>query len=221
MHIEYCCYDYAITEAETTLVVESAIKHGVKNIFVLPYSINYIKSEMSSINDEIKFGCPADFPYGLSDQKTRNYIVENLAKSKKISYIDLFIPTKIITNRKYEKLREDIRSNLEICVSNNVELRYVLEYRKYGHEVLAKICQILKSFNIDKVLPSSGAMIDDIADNIIACKFLNTKTNIDTICTGNIYTSNHIDLLYKANIFGFRINNTFALQLVTAKKGTI
>jgi deoxyribose-phosphate aldolase len=218
MHIEYCCYDYTINEAETTLNVETAIKCGIKNIFILPYSVNYIKSDLLSSSSNVRFGCPADFPYGLSDQKTRNYTVENLAKSKKISFIDLFIPTKVITNRKYDKLRDDIKSNLDLCAGYDVELRYVLEYRKYSHEVLAKICQILKSFNINKILPSSGTMIDDINDNIIACKFLNTKTNIDTICTGNIYTANHIELLYKSNIFGFRINNTFVLDLVLNKK---
>jgi deoxyribose-phosphate aldolase len=218
MHIEYCSYDYAINEIETTLNIEMAIKYGIKHIFILPYSINYIKSEIFSANEDVRFGCPVDFPYGLSDQKTRNYMIENLAKSKKVSFIDLFIPTKVITNRKYDKLREDIKSNIDICFSHNVELRYVLEYRKYSHEVLAKICQILKSFNLNKILPSSGTMIDDINDNIIACKFLNTKTNINTICTGNIYTPNHIELLYKSNLFGFRINNIFVLDLVLNSK---
>jgi deoxyribose-phosphate aldolase len=213
-HIEYCCYDYDINETETTFNVETAIKHGLQNIFLLPYSINYIRSELFSVDSDIKFGCPIDFPYGLSDQKTRNYTVEHLAKSNKISFIDLMIPTKAITNRKYDKLREDIKTNLDICSKNNVQLRYVLEYRRYGHDVLAKVCQILKDLNIDTILPSSGMMLDDINDNIIACKFLQTKTNIKTICNGNIYRQQHVNNILHSNIYGFRINNLNALTLI-------
>lgn len=206
-HIEYCCYDYAINETETTFNIETAIKHGIKNIFILPYSINYIRSELFAADSDIRFGCPVDFPYGLSDLKTRNYAVENLARSNKISFIDLMMPTKAVTNRKYDKLREDIRTNLDICQQYSVHLRYILEYRIYNHDVLSKICQILKTLNIDTVLPSSGMMLDDINDNIIACKFLQTKTDIKTICTGNIYRKQNLDIAYKANIYGIRINN--------------
>jgi len=212
MYIDYCCYDYSINEIETTNNISTAIKHGIKNIFVFPYTINYIKQDY--INDSIKFGCPVDFPYGLSDQKTRNFAVENIAKSNKIKYIDLMIPTKIITNRKYDKFRDDIKTNLDICKEHGVELRYVLEYRIYSHEVLTKICQILKSFNINTILPSSGIMLDDINDNIIACKFLQTKTEIKTICTGNIYLVNHLALVKKSNIDGLRIHNIFAVNLL-------
>lgn len=215
-HIEYCCYDYAINESETTLKVESAIKHGIKNIFILPYSINYIRSELFSSNSDVRFGCPADFPYGLSDLKTRNCIVENLAKSNKISFIDLMIPTKAVTNRKYDKLREDIKSNLDICSQYNVHLRYILEYRIYSHDVLSKICQILKTLNIDTILPSSGMMLDDINDNIIACKFLQTKADIKAICNGNIYRQQNLDDAYKANLYGIRINNLQALRYLSS-----
>jgi deoxyribose-phosphate aldolase len=212
MYIDYCCYDYSINEIETTANISTAIKYGIKNIFILPYTINYIKQDQ--LNDAIKFGCPVDFPYGLSDQKTRNFAVENMAKSNKIKYIDLMIPTKVITNRKYDKFREDVKTNLDICDQYGINLRYVLEYRTYSHEVLAKICQILKNFNINTVLPSSGMMLDDINDNIIACKFLQTKSGIKTICTGNIYTQNHLKLINNSNIDGLRLHNIFAANLL-------
>lgn len=213
MYIDYCCYDYSINEIETVNNISTAIKCGIKNIFILPYTINYIKQ--SYIDDSINFGCPVDFPYGLSDQKTRNFAVENIAKSKKIKYIDLMIPTKTITNRKYDKFREDIRTNLDICNQNSVILRYVLEYRVYSHEVLNKICQILKSFDIDTILPSTGTMLDNINDNIIACKFLQTKSTIKTICNGNIYLPQHIELVKNSDLHGLRIHNIFATNLIS------
>lgn len=212
MYLEYCCYDYSINEVETTNNVSMAIKHGIRNIFLLPYSVAY-QAKNDLINQSVKFGSVIDFPYGLSDQKSRNSMVENLVKSNKISMLDIMIPTKIITNRKYEKFRDDIKSSLDICASANIKIRYILEYRVYSHDVLAKICQILKTFNIDTVLPSSGMMLDDIHDNLIACKFLQTKTQINTICNANIYLDQHVKYIKNSQIFGARIHNTFSLDL--------
>lgn len=189
-YLDYACYDYSLTETETENNIISAIKLGIKNISVLPYSINTMKSIPEIKNKDISLFCAADFPYGLSDAKSRNFIVSQLCKSG-IDGIDLFIPTKIISNRKYEKLRDDIKNNLEVCNENNIKLRYILEYRVYSHEILAKVCQILLSLGIDTVFPSSGTMIDDINDNLIACNYLFTKSGIKTIITGNCYTNKH------------------------------
>lgn len=109
-----------------------------------------------------------------------------------VSTIDIVTPNKILVNRKYDKLREDIRSNLAICKENSISLRYILEYRTFSHEVLAKVCQILKTFEINTILPSSGIFLDDINDNLIVCNFLNSKSKIGVICNGNIYTAKHM-----------------------------
>jgi deoxyribose-phosphate aldolase len=203
-YIDYACYDYSINEAEVELNVASSIKLGIKNIAIFPYSVNTVKN-MSAVKDNnINLYVAADFPFGLSDLKTRNFLVTQLAKNN-ISGIDLFIPTKIVSNRKYDKFREDVRTNLEICQENNVKLRYILEYRVYSHEVLAKVCQILLTFGIDSVFPSSGIMIDDVSDNLIACNFLSTKSKINTICTGNCYNSNQVSIVKNnTNLYGMR-----------------
>ena len=193
-YIDYACYDYSINEIEVEQNVIKAIKLGVKNISVFPYSINTIKNIDEIKQGIVKVSVAADFPFGLSDIKTRNFLVSQLCKSS-INGIDLLIPTKIISNRKYDKFREDVKTNIEICQENNIQLRYILEYRVFSHEVLAKVCQILLSFGIDCVFPSSGIMIDDISDNLIASNFLTTKSKIKSICTGNCYNTKHAKMI--------------------------
>ena len=213
-HIEYACYDYSLNEAEVESNIYAAIKAGVTCVSVLPYSISTIKNIPSIKDKTTQVSCPADFPNGLYDPKTRNFLITQLCKLD-IDYIDLFIPTKIITNRKYEKFREDIKSNLEICREYNIKLRYILEYRVYNHEVLAKVCQILLDFGVDTILPSSGTMIDDINDNLIACNFLMTKSKINTICTGNVYTEKHGAVLKNMdNLYGIRLFHLPAIDIV-------
>jgi deoxyribose-phosphate aldolase len=213
-HIEYACYDYSLNEAEVESNINTAIKAGVTCVSVLPYSISTIKNIPAIKDKNIQISCPADFPNGLCDPKTRNFLITQLSKLN-INYIDLFIPTKIITNRKYEKFRDDIRTNLEICRENNIKLRYILEYRVYNHEVLAKVCQILLDFGVDTILPSSGTMIDDINDNLIACNFLMTKSKINTICTGNIYTEKQaLTIKNMDNLYGIRLFHLPSIKIV-------
>lgn len=211
-YVDYACYDYSINEIEVEQNVVSAIRLGINNISIFPYSINSIKNVPLIKEKNTNIYVAADFPFGLSDLKTRNFLVSQLSKSN-ICGIDLFIPTKIISNRKYDKFREDVRSNLEICRENNIDLRYILEYRVYSHEVLAKVCQILLSFGINIVLPSSGLMIDDISDNLIACNFLSTKSKIKSICTGNCYNARHAKVVKdNTDLYGIRFFNLHSLS---------
>lgn len=213
-YIDYACLDYSVNETELEQNVLIAIKNGVKDISVPGYSLSTIKNISAIQERNISISCPVDFPYGLSDIKTRNFHINQLSNNNsiKIKYLDLFIPTKIITNRKYDKFREDIRTNIKICNDSNIELRYMLEYRVYSHEVLAKVCQILTDLGIKTVFPSSGIMIDDINDNLIACNFLTVKSGIKTITTGNIYHEKQINTVSKTQeLFGIRFTNTHSL----------
>lgn len=219
-YIDYSCLDYSVNESELEKNISIAIKHGVKNLSVPAYSLSTIKNIADIKEQNISISCPVDFPYGLSDAKSRNFSIGQLCSNPVgIKYLDLFIPTKIITNRKYDKFREDIRTNIKICNDSNIELRYVLEYRVYSHEVLAKVCQILTDLGIRTVFPSSGTMIDDINDNLIACNFLMTKSQIKTIATGNIYNTKQVNSVSKIeNLFGIRFTNIHGLLLYLDKK---
>lgn len=212
-HIEYACYDYAINELETEKNISHAVNAGITNFSLLPYSISGFKNSELFKNNNFSLSSPIDFPYGLSDIKSRNLMVSQAIKSG-ANIIDLFLPTKMIINRKYDKFREDIKSNFDICFEKNVKLRYILEYRVFSHEILAKVCQILMTFGIDTILPSSGMMLDDIHDNLIACNYFFTKTGIKTICNGNIYTEKHVKLADNANVYGIRLHHLHGIDII-------
>ena len=213
LYTEYASYDYAINETETENNILCAFKANIKNFSVLPYSLSSIKNLEMFKDQNISVGCPIDFPYGLSDLKSRNFMVSQAIKSG-ANVVDLVIPSKVITNRKYDKFREDIKNNFDTCFEKNVKLRYILEYRIFNHEILAKVCQILMSLGIDTVLPSSGMMIDDINDNIIACNYFLTKTGINVICNGNFFTQNHIKVIKKSNLYGLRIHHLRGVDIL-------
>lgn len=215
MHTEYSCYDISINEDEVKQNIHRAVKLNPTCISLHSYSLSTAKG---LIPDNINLSCVIDYPMGLSDTVTRNSLIRQAIKNSQVKIIDLHMPSKLIVNRKYDKFREDIKSNLDICKEKNIELRYILEYRTFSHEILAKICQILKSLDIQYVLPSSGFFLDDISDNIIAAKYLMAKSDIKVICNGNIWIQQQIENVIKSNVYGLRVSNLPALELLMKNK---
>lgn len=211
MNIEYACYDRSLTEEEVQNNISEAIKLGVKTVATYQASIAYVKNIIAENN--AKLYCPVDFPYGVCDTKSRNFMVEQLCKLG-VSGIDLVVQSKYVCNRKYDKIREDIRNNLELTQKNNIDLRYILEYRVFNHETLAKICQIMKSMGINNILPSTGQMIDDINDNIIAAKYLQSKSDINVIVNGNIWNEKHLNNIRQSDIKSIRVHHLSNIGLL-------
>jgi deoxyribose-phosphate aldolase len=217
MYIEYACYDYSLSDDEIKNNINSAIKMGAENIALFySGSTTFIKSVLDD-HPNVKISCPVDYPYGLLDSKSRLFVVSQLAKSG-VNSIDLVVPAKFIANRKYDKLRDDIKNNLLVCQENNINLRYILEYRVFNHETLAKTCQILKGLGIEYVFPSTGHMIDDINDNIIAAKYLHTKSEIKVICNGNMWVPKHVDNLKNSGVYGVRAHYLSSLDFFIKNK---
>jgi deoxyribose-phosphate aldolase len=210
MYIEYACYDYSLSDEEIKNNVALAIQLGVKHICMHYINIPLIRGMIEEHG--LSISSPLDYPYGLLDSKNRLSVISSAIKAG-AKTVDIVSPAKFIANRKYDKLRDDIKNNLTLCQENAVNLRYILEYRVFNHETLAKTCQIFKGLGIEYVLPSTGHMLDDISDNMIACKYLSTKSKIQTICNGNIWTEKQAEILRSSNIYGARLHHISSIAL--------
>jgi len=123
------------------------------------------------------------------------------------------MPQNLAANRKYDKIREDITIINDMSSENKTNIRYILEYRKFDHHCLKKICEIFENMNIEYVFPSSGYFLDNISDNILASIFLykNSK-DLKIISTGNIWLDKHFESLINSGLFGFRTSYVPTLQ---------
>jgi len=210
MYTQYAIYNQSLSDEEIKNEIGLLLKGNIQEISLFGNYLPIIKT-IDNV-PSIKFSTVLDFPYGSSDTKSRNCLINNIMKSG-ISIVYLPIQSRFVVNRRYDKIREDIRSNKQICDEAGVELRYSLEYRVFNHEILAKVCQILKGMNIDTVSPSSGMMIDDISDNLIACEYLSKKSEIKCICTGNLWKSDQLKNVINSKVHGIRFMSTVSLNL--------
>jgi deoxyribose-phosphate aldolase len=208
MLLEFCQHDHTLNEHENKEIVLEAIKYKPNLISVFSYYAKSI-SQLTSI----PVCSPIDFPTGISDSKTRLNMAEFAIKHGARA-LDVTYPAQLISNRKYDKLREDVKNFNNLGIENNVDIRYILEYRKYSYELLYKVSQILLDFGVSTILLSTGYFLDDINDNIIAASMIVKKNpNINIILTGNLWNSNQINNVFKSEMKALRTYNINGLKL--------
>lgn len=212
MLLEYAYHDIINGDNESKQILSDLIKFPIDAISVLP---PYLKLAKTIVPDYIKISTPIDFPLGIMDSKTRYDTIDICIKNG-AKIIDLVCPVYYLCNRKYDKFREDIKNNSELCRKYGVEIRYILEYRIYSYDLLYKMAQILVSYGISAAYPSTGYLLDDINDNILASVLINKKVaDINMICNGNIWNNSQLSLVQKTNLYGLRVNSINALELIT------
>lgn len=211
MITELSFYDLATSDDEFKEIFKNAVLLKADTVSVF---LNHIKLARNFLPDHIKISTPIDYPLGISDTKTRLSAIESAIKQG-VNIINVVAQPYNLCNRRYEKFRDDIKQVQELCSKNEVELRYILEYRIFTYELLYKVAQILLSNNIKTIYPSTGYLLDDINDNILACALINKKVpDMNIICNGNIWNIGQVNNLYKTKHFGIKVNSINALKLL-------
>jgi len=202
MHIDFAIIDTDINEKQAKENCIQAIECGVNSITVPFYLLKTCKYLIEKTQTELS--CFIDFPLGISDIKTRSYAVRQ-AIIYGANVIDISMPQNLAANRKYDKIRDDIKNIKDICSEKNIKIRYVLEYRLFDHRCLKKICEIFDVLDIQYAFPSTGFFIDNLADNLIAGSFLHQNSKeINIICSGNFWLEKHFNIVNKSGIYGLR-----------------
>ena len=214
--LEYGYYDFASNENETKDYLIKAVKYKPNSIFVLPYYTKLAKSILKDSN--INIGTTIDYPFGLSDFKSRSSAVEASIKTG-ADIVALIAPTNLLCNRKYDKFRDDVSYHRDLCNNAGVELRYTLDYRVFTLDLLYKIAQILIGHRIYTIYQSSNYFLDNLTDNILASALINKKVaDLNIIVNGNAWTDKHVDLLLShRQIYGYKTNNLFILETINNK----
>lgn len=209
MYVDFAIIDTDIIDKTAKETMFEAIELGAHAIAV-PYHLLRVLKSIKSQKTIVR-SCLIDFPMGIADIKTRCHAVEQ-AMIAGANSVDICMPQILAANRKYDKIREDIREIKKVC-GKDCLVKYILEYRSFDHRCLKKICEIFDEFEIGFASASTGFFIDNLADNLIASAFLHENSKeINVIATGNAWTENHFSILNRSGIFGFRAFNIESLR---------
>jgi deoxyribose-phosphate aldolase len=214
MKIDFAIIHNDKNESEVRNILNQILKYpGVISSITCP--IFYVKTCKTVIQNTIPISCLIDYPLGISDLKTRLCALEQAHKAG-VQCVDVSMPQNLAANRKYEKIREDVKNIGDYCQSVGLKPRYILEYRIFNHTCLKKICEIFDNNNISQVFTSSMYFLDDLADNLIASVFLHENSkNLSIYTTGNMWTKKHFDLAYKTGIYGARVSSVQSLSILS------
>ena len=210
MITEFSIYDLATSDEELKEIFKSISLLRPNTVCVF---LHHIKLAKNLLPGTIKISTPIDYPLGTSDTKTRLSLIETAIKQG-VDIVNVVAQPYHLCNRKYEKFRDDIKQINELCQKSNIELRYILEYRIFTYELLYKIAQILLTNGIKTIYPSTGYLLDDINDNIIATVLINKKVPINIISNGNVWNIDQINNINKSSLYGIKINSINALNLL-------
>lgn len=210
-YIEYNLCELDNTEIDLKEKITKAIENNVSCICV-PFAFTKLCKSLIK-NTSIILANPIDYPLGLSDTESRGRLINN-AISNGATKINIVIQNNYLSTRKYEKIKEDIQQNYEICSKNKVLIDYYIEYRVFTHQSLIKACSILTENNIQNVYVSTGYFLDDPDDNLIATILLRDKSKINTIFSGNIWTKKHVENLQKNNVDNIAVNNLQSIKIL-------
>lgn len=211
MKIEYAYYDTSSNDNELKEAIVACSKYSIDTLSVFP---TYLKTVKALISDNITLSTPIDYPLGIMESRIRldsvNEAIKNGAKA-----IELVCPISIICNRKYDKFRDEIKNVIELCSQSETKIRYILEHRQYSYELMYKVAQILLAGGVDTIYPSTGYLLDNIYDNILAASLVHQKADkIKIICNGNVWNDSHIDLIKKTSPYGIRVSSIHSLDLL-------
>lgn len=208
MYIEYYLNNIDDNDTETKKNIQDLVDlTTIKNVISLSHQSKIIKKFFP----QLYVGAFIDYPISNTENIRRSDLILD-AKKNNIDCIAITVPYYYLINRKYDKFRDDIKKNLDLC--EKIELRYILEYRKFDHQLLAKVCEILLACGVKTIYPASGFFIDSLDDNILACSYLHKKTSINTIINGNAWNKNHVDKILKSNLYGLSCNSVTTLKVI-------
>ncbi len=215
MRIEYAYYDIAANDIELQQNLENAIKYSPDCISVFPTGL---KTLLKIIPEHIESSCIIDYPFGLSTHESRIHEINNCIKLKP-DILEIVCPIQLLVNRKYDKFRREIDEVLSILSTENIKVRYLLEYKIFNLNLLCKISSILESKGINVVYPSIGHLLDNISDNLLAGSIMQKKSpKSQIIINGPVWTDKHIRLiLNNTSFFGYKTQNIFALEKIFNK----
>lgn len=207
MLTEIACYNQDSTFQDLLSVVFTSAQKNV-NCLAIPSGF---MGRLSDFTKDQKFSVAIDFPYGINGTPVRVHEII-LAIRQGASYIDLVLNSGFIKEENWRKIREDLKACRAACVSNNIELRVIIEYRLFCPKTVLLICDLLYGANIRNVINSTGFVADDLSDNAIISHEIQSKTGMKVTSCVRAFSKEQIEIFESVGVYSLRLMSSKATE---------
>lgn len=132
-----------------------ALEYNFYGVCVQPYYVPFVISFLK--NTIVRVISVVDFPYGSSSLKTKLSSTEDLVKIG-LDEIDLVMNIPAFVNKEYKIVEEEISRVIELCRSNNVKLKVIIETGLLLPEEIVQATRMLCEIGVDFIKTSTGVV---------------------------------------------------------------
>lgn len=198
MNYEISINEPVITTTQIQKISFLALEKGFKTVSV---PINFLSQVKEYIdNSKIRLGAIIDNSFSNTPTELKHAAIL-LASRRGAKVIELGLNHSWMKEDKHAEIRKEIKSCVEICDANKLELRASLEYRLFEESELFMWAEYLTKLNVNTLVTSGGLFIDDPIDNILITKRIEKAgSGIEVITASNVLNKKHIQLAEDSKI---------------------
>jgi deoxyribose-phosphate aldolase len=204
VYLEYCNYNRAFIENKDEYIGEiySAISLGFSGLSIPLHILRELNRELRGI--PINVSTDIDYPTGTSDAKVRLH--ESLTSLRAgAKSVDLVLNPFLSNNEEYYKILKELETHCRACDDYGAKLRAILHHNLYDLTRCVSLARVVEDSGCEYIIPSSGFHNDDIYDNLLTSKTIESKTDIKVISNGYIWLKKQYEAAINSNIFGLRL----------------
>ncbi len=183
-----------LTNDDIKKMCQIAEEKQVFSVCVLPEYISIISSFLET--KDIKIVATIDFPKGDSTSTDKIKEIDK-ALINGANEIDVVLNYKLIKNKEYDTIENEIRSISEHVHKEGKIVKIIIEIGALNFQEIEHICELCISSNIDFIMTSTGKLPKDgtFEDKLKKVKFIRKITPDDTKIkfSGGVRTNTQIE----------------------------
>ncbi|MHC1735708.1 MAG: deoxyribose-phosphate aldolase [Erysipelotrichaceae bacterium] len=154
LYIDHSVLKPEFTQDEIETQVRKGVEYGCRTVCINPTSIDIAKKIVQGTATKLCVVC--DFPFGLSDTKSKVAQAELICQKGDIFELDLVANYGWIRSGMWEKVREDIHAVTEVCHGFGVAVKVILETDALSREEIVMATECAVDANADFIKTSTG-----------------------------------------------------------------
>jgi len=176
--IDYTNLD-TLTNDDIKKLCSIAEEKNVYSVCILPEYVSLVSSFLE--NKEIKVVATIDFPKGTSSSTEKIKEIDK-ALVNGADEIDVVLNYKLIKDKEYEKLENEIRKISEFVHKEGKIVKINIEIGALNFQEIEQISEICVESNVDFIMTSTGKLPNDgdFEDKVKKVKFIRKITPDDT-----------------------------------------